>query len=323
LIVCGLAIECEAANNGNGNAVGNAGGRNGQGGNIPDYNQTAIPEGGGPVEEYDTPDDYPDDAYQLRLVGTSGEITISPPVGNPDTTYARIRLGRLREVAPDGTPQATFVLFGSRWARWFRTDNVFLNGVNVTRFTWLGKVSVTQRNANITIVIFKVPRLIETLNGNQTVIVTQFQLKFTVSIFAFPFKANNSKLILELVLDNEGGRQANYTSGLTGDNSYNKDQKIFGVMGLDWGLGRLALPNNAVADGVDTLVTFEFLNRDAEGVIGVNVIFPFFQKTMVWDPVLGTDPQESQLNAALTHSHASPLILLACIAATLFAINKL
>lgn len=220
------------------------------------------------------------------------------PTGDCDKgQLIRLAMARLEEVDADGTSVGNKAEnFNKLDAEWTPMEEMVIDGVTTQSTSFASNVTVGPNGKsgtaefNITANIYNNNGT--TMNGNQSIHVPAGGLKFTVSIKNWPFKSSANHLHFGVTLKARG------KDGRDGPKPERKPKKVNNgtdpkIDRCDMGEGMfMDAPAQAVLDDVQADINATIDATGPEVIYQWD--FPYFNKTLYYDPVVGSEDEAAQ-----------------------------
>ncbi|KAG6584726.1 Multidrug resistance-associated protein 1 [Phytophthora cinnamomi] len=200
-------------------------------------------------------------------------------------------LGELDSTGKDVSNKTlTLTDFNTTDASWTNITTVLIDGVNISSTSYVSTFTVGEDSVLFNLTA-SIPEANATLTyGSQTITVPAGALKFTVDITGWKFENTDNSLALAISLDAKGpngkklGKPEKKPKG-HGPNSTIERVDMGDSMFMD-------APTIVILDDKETNVTNSSVVEDKDGV-SFQWVFPSFQTSLHYDPVLGDDSSSS------------------------------
>jgi hypothetical protein len=226
---------------------------------------------------------------KVDFVGSSGQLKISN-----GTTTLKLKWDKIEEVIdPSSTSGSNKVESVNNFASQLAQDQLqwqtpvvsIVNGFNATNVTLSGYVTVGNGgnsynvDLSITVLIFnnaeaKIPY------GDTEITVAKNNIKFSISVGKWKFASPSNYLRFGVDIQATGSKADHGSANLTDKNAQTKQLSV--------GAGSLDIPTIAIMDGVTKTINATIYSKNSAST-SVQFIFPAYNSTLYYDPVVGID----------------------------------
>ncbi|RLN78340.1 hypothetical protein BBJ28_00000514 [Nothophytophthora sp. Chile5] len=235
-----------------------------------------------------TPNDRAQTAANFGKDGAKMEVCPSGDCTNGQ--FMRLTMSSIKEVGIDGSVVQSVETFNKTTSDWSEMVTSFINGVNVSSTSYVTTLTVgadAEVSFNLTASIFASNTTVA--YGNQTVAVPVGGLKFTLDFSTWPFASADNTLTVAVKMESKGkgGKAGKPTKKPHGNGSGNSTHTA--IERVDMGNGMfMDAPTTVIVDGVEATVVNSSVVASVGGV-EFQWVFPHFESTLHYDPVLGED----------------------------------
>jgi len=242
----------------------------------------------------------------VHFAGQSGQVTVRRVDDTKGSTTVTLQFDKLEEWDANNntlSPPVAIALPTQSFV-WAAPVIVNYQGYNATELTLTASLSNGGTFQATAYIFFEDAQVTD---GNNTYTVLTDHCKLTFTVTNWPFKATSDYLVIGALLKYKGGAKGDPTD------IKDKDSKEKTIV---FGGGSIDVANTATLDGVSQPVTPTLYSKSAGAnkFVGIQLQFPSFKNTLVYDPSIGISGA-----FAVTPSRA----LLLAIVLALFALTRL
>eukprot|EP00455_Lapot_gusevi_P038718 TRINITY_DN433_c0_g2_i4.p1 TRINITY_DN433_c0_g2~~TRINITY_DN433_c0_g2_i4.p1 ORF type:complete len:283 (-),score=125.35 TRINITY_DN433_c0_g2_i4:72-920(-) len=228
---------------------------------------------------------------KVDFIGRSGQIRLY--VG--DDFDVKIKWDKIQEVDALGNNVQNQVVntFANTDFTWSAPSDVTVNGVRGTTTSLstvfnVGTGRGTPVNFMVNTTVFQSSVTIQF--GNETILVPQNSVKFTINMGAWPFVSTSNKLKFGAVLLSGGKKGPKAPKSKSGPKPGSRERRV------GFGIGLLDSASTALVDGVNMNVTTN-VGAQTDNALSIEWVFPNFQRSLVYDPSMAVDSTAAESGA--------------------------